>query len=1437
MKQFPNFTKYLLAFLCCFSLLIGRTTPVFSEETYVFERMWPTLQQPWYFVWVSDVDEDSLGNIYFSARNRIMKFTSDGKFITKWGENFGSIHSIAIDSYDNIYATYDTDHRIKKYTSDGQLVLEWESQNPAGISIDTSGDVYVADRENHRIHKYTSNGEFILEWGSQGSAEGQFFHPTGIAIDPSGNVYITDRGNNRIQKFSPDGQFLETWGQFGTGDGELCCPNGIDIDSDGNVYVTEGFYTETYCGCEENPSRLQKFSADGQFITKWGGYNVPLEQGAMHDPSGIMVSSSDIVFVTDFLSWCVLLFNRDGQLIDIWSPMNIGNGQYCSPQGIAVDNSGNSYVTDGHYIQKFDTEFQLIDTFTGNGKWDSPGAIDIDIEGNIYITYPYYIQKLDPDGQPLISWGGGENNDEYIFAQDIAVDINGSVYVSTNDNRIDKYKSVENGSGGYDYILDTQWGTEGTEPGQFKGVYGIDIDADGNIYTVDSGNGRIQKFSPEGNFLSEMVIGTGPTALMGIAIDIQGNIFISDWTDRIYKYSPEGQPIITWGTVGSDPGQLQYPDDLDIGPDGLLYVREYGNNRIQIFKKVEITNNNKAIIVSGGGAYQGNNLWDATQMSANYAYRTLTYQGFTKESIYYLTPDTDLDLDNNGEADDVDADATNANLQHAITGWASDAENVVLYLVDHGGEGTFRMSGTETLSATDLNTWLDQIQVTIPGKITVIYDACESGSFLSELAPPSGKERVVITSTSQGETAYFVSQGSVSFSNFFWTHIFNGLDIKDSFTLAKEAIGQIADCQHPLLDADGDGTGNETEDLILAEGAYIGNGTVIYGDVPVMGSVSEPQTINGTSSATLSAFNVTDDDGIARVWAVIRPPDYTQGSPDNPVQNLPSIDLLPVGGDQYEGTYDGFNIEGTYSIAIYARDRIGNTAVPLLTTVNVENPLRRRAIIVAGGSQSDDIWPAIENNTTLVYEALTFQGYSDDDIYFMSPVTFSTGVDGTATLSNLEYAINTWVQQSTQDLVLYMIGNGGYGTFELNVLETLSATQLDIWLDTLQGNICGKVTVIYDACRSGSFLEELTPPEGKERILISSSSSDEPAHFLSEGDICFSRFFWANIANGADVYDAFVVAKNAISFFCTGQTPHLDDNGNGIGNEKQDGLLSSYYSIGVGIMLAGDAPVIGSACPNQTLSGTSSGTIWVDNVTSTGDIDRVWAVITPPGYLINVAGRPVIDLPIVELVDEGNGLYEGTYSDFNIYGLYNITVYAKDTDGNISIPSETKVFQEEGLGAWKLISLQKQPENANIEAVLETLSDKVISVWAYVDGGWKVYDPENPGFSDLTTMEAGIGYWINIIEAGTLTVSGSPPSNSIDLTTGWNLVGYNSSTEQDIANALASIEGQYISVWAYIEGGWLVYDPENPGSSDLTTMEPGYGYWINASEACTWTLP
>ena len=46
-----------------------------------------------------------------------------------------------------------------------------------------------------------------------------------------------------------------------------------------------------------------------------------------------------------------------------------------------------------------------------------------------------------------------------------------------------------------------QWGSNGAADGQFWGPHGIEVDADGNVYVVDTGNNRVQKFSGDGKFL------------------------------------------------------------------------------------------------------------------------------------------------------------------------------------------------------------------------------------------------------------------------------------------------------------------------------------------------------------------------------------------------------------------------------------------------------------------------------------------------------------------------------------------------------------------------------------------------------------------------------------------------------------------------------------------------------------------------------------------------------------------------------------------------------------------------------------------------------------------------------------------------------------------------------------------------------------------------
>ena len=357
----------------------------------------------------------------------------------------------------------------------------------------------------------------------------------------------------------------------------------------------------------------------------------------------------------------------------------------------------------------------------------------------------------------------------------------------------------------------------------------------------------------------------------------------------------------------------------------------------------------KAIIVAGGGPYPGNNIWDATQMNSAYAFRALLYQGYTKDAIYYLNPNTLYDVDGDGTPD-VDGSATNANLENAITSWANDATQLFIYLIGHGGIGTYRIGESEVLSGKNMNDWLDDVQSGKVEHVVMIYDTCHSGSFLPLLIPKSGKHRVLGTSALSGQNSLFSVGGTLSFSYLFWSHMFNGDSFYDAFTYAKDAVSMsYPNRMTPQIDCNGNGIGNEKEDKLLAMEIQLGTGLTAASDLPHIGDISPSQTVQTGGSALLYARDVIALAGISRVWAAITPPEYDNVS-DAPVTDLPTIDLTQV-NDRYEAHYSDLTAEGTYNIGIFVEDNDGFLSLPVQTVVNVISSLQEPdAPIVTTGS-------------------------------------------------------------------------------------------------------------------------------------------------------------------------------------------------------------------------------------------------------------------------------------------------------------------------------------------------------------------------------------------------------------------------------------------------------------------------------------------------------
>jgi sugar lactone lactonase YvrE len=1281
---------FLLTLLCVLVSGLWTTEASAGESTFKYERMWPVLLQPWYFNKPQGIAFDGAGYVYVadSQNDRIQKFSTDGRFVAKWGSTgtgkgrFQHPWSIAVDSTGNVYVTDALNSRVQKFSAGGQFLTQWGKAGsgdgqfslPAGIAVDSSGMVYVSDYGNDCIQKFDSNGQFLSKLGSSGTGDGQFFAPAGLAVDSAGNLYVADSENDRIQKFGSDCQFLAQWGSSGFADGNLEAPFGIAVDDCGNIFVADS-----------GNDRVQKFNSQGEFVTTWGSYGK--YEGEFYQPMGLAVDGVGNVYVTDSLNDRIEKFAPDGLFLNKWGGGGWSEGQFYEPSGVVVDKTGKVFVndTENNRIQKFDADGQLGEIWGGTGFWDGalnrPIGIDVDQDGNLYVVDSgnSRVQKFSSTGDFAGKWGSsGTSDGQFNGARGLCLDGSGNVYVADyGNNRIQKFAS--NGT------FLAKWGAYGSASGAFKGPAGVAVDGSGNVYVIDRNNHRVQKFTSDGKFAAKWggkgTAGGKFTYPSGIAVDSEGNIWVADTGNhRLQKFSSTGTFIAQVGARGSELFQFNGPTALAPGGIGRLVVADTGNHRIQVINESLIDSNNKAVILAGGGPYEGNHLWPATEACTNFAYRALRYQGFTGQQIRYLSSDTDLDLDGNG-VPDVAGDATVANLSKAITQWALNADNVLVYLSDHGGKGAFRLNSKETLAATQLDGWLKTLEQTVPGKVIIVYDACMSGSFVPALASSSGK-RVVITSTTSEQQAYFISEGGVSFSYYFWTQIFNGVKLGDAFSQATKAIKQSTQGnQQAMMDANGNKKANETEDFSLVQTTPVGNGTDYYVTAPAI-QTAHASAIAASPSGKLYADGVTNpgNSGIARVWAVIRPPNYAPDAEGSPVQAMPTVDLTPITGtdENYEGQWDGFTVDGTYQLVFYAMDRVGNTSMPALAKLSMKSPSARKAIIVAGGTAQSP-WPAIEKSVKTAYQSLRSQGYTADNIKFMSPV----GVDGVTelpTIENLQGAIESWAATAAEDLVLYLAGDGQADGFQINANQTLSLSTLNEWLGNLQAVTPGKVTVVYDAPYAGSAVPLLTPPPGRQRIVIAGTGTEQRACFTCEGEISFSRAFWTQVANGANLLSAYLHASSSIRFSCWNQNALLDDDGSGTGNQASDGALARITRIGSGVVFASDPPLIGSVSPAQNLSGKTSAVIAATGVTSTRAIDRVWAVITPPDYSTDSAASMVTDLPVLTLVRKKAGQYQATYNDFSTPGVYQVTVYAVDKDGNVSVPKGTTVTQAAGMG-------------------------------------------------------------------------------------------------------------------------------------------------------------
>jgi DNA-binding beta-propeller fold protein YncE len=323
-----------------------------------------------------------------------------------------------------------------------------------------------------------------------------------------------------------------------------------------------------------------------------------------------------LVFVlTAVAAWAADEPNPDiVRFMTTWGKQGSGPGEFNIPIGIAINAADEVYVTD-HYndrVQKFDAD----------GHWlaqlpvlPHPGGIAIDAEGKLYIghfpaargtkeTTPDRVTVYDGAGKLLQEWGkSGAGDGEFSWVGGIAVAKNGEVFVADQTNR---RMQVFDRSGKFL----RKWGRYGTKPGEFGGnvtpksrVGGpqfVAIDSAGDIFTTEASVGRVQKFTPQGEFLLQWgdnqvkpgsfggeftPIKSSLIGPIGICVDHQDRLWVTSVGGRIQLFTRDGKYLGGFGEKsGTGQGEFLAPHGVALNGHGQLYVVDTYNHRVQKFE-------------------------------------------------------------------------------------------------------------------------------------------------------------------------------------------------------------------------------------------------------------------------------------------------------------------------------------------------------------------------------------------------------------------------------------------------------------------------------------------------------------------------------------------------------------------------------------------------------------------------------------------------------------------------------------------------------------------------------------------------------------------------------------------------------------------------------------------------------------------------------------
>jgi len=336
------------------------------------------------------------------------------------------------------------------------------------------------------------------------------------------------------------------------------------------------------------------------------------------------------------------------------------NARFFNPTGAAVDGAGNLYIADGgdHTVRKV-TAGGVVTTLAGSsgqpGSSDGAGtgarflypyAVAVDGSGNLYVTDTgnENVRKITAGGVVSTVAGtlgiagsvdGPAAAAQFNLPEGVAVDSAGNVYVSDTNNSTIRMIAVSGTVTTLAGVAGQTGASDGTGgSARFNYPFGIAVDTAGSLYVADFGNSTIRKIAAGGvvTTLAGTASQSGGSDGQGsaarfnhpsaVSVDGAGNVYVADTSNQTIRKVTAGGSVSTLaGTAGvggradgaGAAASFFYPGGIAVTGSGTVYVADTGNHSVRV-----VAASGAVATLAGAAGQQGSA--DGTGSAALFAY-------------------------------------------------------------------------------------------------------------------------------------------------------------------------------------------------------------------------------------------------------------------------------------------------------------------------------------------------------------------------------------------------------------------------------------------------------------------------------------------------------------------------------------------------------------------------------------------------------------------------------------------------------------------------------------------------------------------------------------------------------------------------------------------------------------------------------------------------